>query len=422
MFFKCNFQRDPPPPRLTVSSSVIRGRDSSVRLLHLSLCLTITSTQRGDPKHSPYTRSLTGTELLSRAGQSSSAEIKLRCFYTVETYYPSMHSGSVSLTILDPKPDITVHFDEDFTIICLIRGSVSPDTTCNLYVGEESQPSFTEKIKRRKATSASGQQFCIFTPKHSDLISRLQSVRRKEVSCDYRVSSGPNSLSPRSDGKSFAHLVGVHISDPTTIQTPSIAVGLTPGPRSTLPPSTTVSPTEDTTVTPTTSLTSPLTPSTAVNPSSGSTVCCTLTTDTPASPTERGQSSTESDVESNSQESILVGRLWQAAVASGVGVLLVGLTAVCLCRRTKKNNSQRPTARQDDHSQFVDDLVSMGAVSSGVMVDSGDAGIDSQITYVLSTFMPSGLSLRTRDHLQVHSYCTCLNFGPNHINHIKTHI
>ncbi|XP_071239727.1 uncharacterized protein [Salvelinus alpinus] len=123
----------------------------------------------------------------------------------------------------DPKPDITVHFDEDFTIICLIRGSVSPDTTCNLYVGEESQPSFTAKIKKRKPTSASGQQFCQFTPKHSDLISRLQSVRRKEVSCDYRVSSGPNSLSPRSDGKSITHLVEVHISDPTTIQTPSIA-------------------------------------------------------------------------------------------------------------------------------------------------------------------------------------------------------
>ncbi|XP_055767425.1 uncharacterized protein LOC129842792 [Salvelinus fontinalis] len=201
-------------------------------------------------------------------------------------------------------------------------------------------------------------------------------------------------------------LVGVHISDPTTIQTPSMAVGLTPGPRSTLLPSTTVSPTEDTTVTPTTR----------------STVCCTLTTDTPASPTERGQSSTESDVESNSQESILVGQIWQAAVsvASGVGVLLVGLTAVCLCRRIKKTNSQRPTARQDDHSQY--DLVSMGAVSSGVMVDSGDAGIDSQITSVLYTFMPSGLSLRSRDHLQVHSYCTCLNFVPNLIHHIKMHI
>ncbi|XP_045547447.1 uncharacterized protein isoform X3 [Salmo salar] len=232
-----------------------------------------------------------------------------------------------------PKPDITVQFDEDFTIICLIPGSVSPDTTCNLYVGEESQPSFTAKIKKRKATSASGQEFCQFTPNHSDLISRLQSVRSKEVSCDYGVSSGPNSLSPRSDGYSFTDLVGVYISDPTTKPFP-------------------------------TGLTSPLTPSTAVNRTLG------------------GQSSKEIVVET------AVG-IWQGAVgvASGVGVLLMGLTAVYLCRRTKKNNSQRPTSRQDDHSQC--DLV-MEAMSSAGMLDLRDAGIYSLITSVPSTLLPSG--------------------------------
>ncbi|XP_071240020.1 uncharacterized protein [Salvelinus alpinus] len=124
---------------------------------------------------------------------------------------------------IDPKPDITVNFDGYFNIICLIRGSVSPDTTCNLYVGEESQPSFTAKIKKRKPLSASNQGFCRFLVTESDLIRSLQSVRSKEVSCDYRVNSGPNALSPRSDGYSFTHLVGVHISDPTTIQTPSVA-------------------------------------------------------------------------------------------------------------------------------------------------------------------------------------------------------
>ncbi|XP_071239245.1 uncharacterized protein [Salvelinus alpinus] len=240
--------QDPPPPRLTVSSTVIRERDSVQLSCQTPPSVSVSQcyfyTEGRDPKPSPCTSSLTGTELLSSAGQSSSAEIKLRCFYTVETHFPSMHSGSVSLSILDPKPDITVNFDGYFNVICLIRGLVSPDTTCNLYVGEESQPSFTAEIKKRKATSASIQWFCQFFPNNSDLISRLQSVRSKEVSCDYRVSSGPNSLSPRSDGYSFTDLVGVHISDPTTIQTPSIAVGLTPGPRSTLPPSTTVSPTE----------------------------------------------------------------------------------------------------------------------------------------------------------------------------------
>ncbi|XP_031690251.1 mucin-2-like isoform X3 [Oncorhynchus kisutch] len=382
-------------PQLTVSSTVIRETES-VQLscetppsLPVSHCYFNIEGRKNLPD-SLCTQTITGTELLKRSGPTFPAVVKVTCYYTVWKSPTSPFSDPVSVTVQDLKPDITVHFDEDFNIICLIPGSFSPDTTCNLYVGEESQPSFTAKIKKRKATSASKQWFCQFTPKHSDLISRLQSVRRKEVSCDYRLSSGPNSLSPRSDGHSFTDLVGVHISDPTTIQTPSIAVSLTPGPRSTLPPSTTASPTEDTTLTPTTSLTSPLTPSRAVNPSSGSTVCCTLTTDTPASPTERGQTSTESEVESNSQESILLGQLWQAAVgvASGVGVFLVGLTAVCLCRKTKKTNSQRPTARQDDHRQY--DLVSMGAVSSGVMVDSGDAGNDSQITSVLSMFMPSG--------------------------------
>ncbi|XP_045547445.1 uncharacterized protein isoform X31 [Salmo salar] len=300
-----------------------------------------------------------------------------------------------------PKPDITVHFDEDFTIICLIPGSVSPDSTCNLYVGEESQPSFTAKIKKRKATSAAGQPFCHFNTNHSDLISGLQSVRSKEVSCDYRVSSGPNSLSPRSDGKSFAHLVGVHISDPTTKHFP--AAGSTVS--STLTPNTPVRPT---TYRPTKflfspGLTSPLTPSTALNPSSGSTLSSTLTTDTPS----KGQSSTDIVVNSNSQESVPLSstltssltpgftvrptttvQLWQAVVgvASGVGVFLMGLTAVCLCRRTKKH-SQRPTARQDDHRQY--DLV-MGAVNSAGMLDSKDAGIYSLITSVPSTFLPSG--------------------------------
>ncbi|XP_045569155.1 uncharacterized protein [Salmo salar] len=129
-----------------------------------------------------------------------------------------------------PKPDIIVHRYMYFTIICLIPGSVSPDTTCNLYVGEESQPSFTAKIKKRQSTSAPRQEFCQFTPNHSDLISGLQSVRSKEVSCDYRVSSGPNSLSPRSDGYSFTDLVGDHISDPTTkhFPTETLLVILTP--------------------------------------------------------------------------------------------------------------------------------------------------------------------------------------------------
>ncbi|XP_020314339.2 uncharacterized protein LOC109868942 [Oncorhynchus kisutch] len=89
------------------------------------------------------------------------------------------------------------------------------------------------------------------------------------------------------------------------------------------------------------------------------------------------------------QESETAVQYWQGAVsvASGVAVFLMGLTAVYLCRRTRKTNSQRPTARQDDHRQC--DLV-MGAVSCACMLDSRDAGINSPITTVPSTFLPSG--------------------------------
>eukprot|EP00063_Salmo_salar_P012577 XP_013987412.1 PREDICTED: uncharacterized protein LOC106565145 isoform X3 [Salmo salar] len=527
---------DLPPPRLTVSSTVIRERDSVQLSCQTPPSVSVSQcyfyTEGRDPKPSPCTRSLTGAELLLWAGERLSAEIKLRCFYTVEAHYPSTHShpapitilgelqkpdisvndesshditiicvlpesvsdghscnlytgdqtqaykeawvrrfntalsklfctftvtkndlfrhlqlerdvscdyrvntGSPSLSprsdkyiIIGQKPNITVSLKENFIITCLIPGSVSNDTTCNLYVGEQSKRIFRAHIRKKKHTD-SNCCFCQFSVVESDLIRRLQTVKRKEVSCDYRVSSGPNSLSPRSDGYSFT-------------------VGLTPGPRSTLPPSTTVSPTEvstvtstltpDTTVTatssltspltpstavnptsvvstvtstlttdvtvrptsltsplapstavnPTSSLTSPLAPSTAVNPTSDLTVSPTLTTDTPKSPTERGQSSTDSVVNSNSPKIVLSVQLWQTAVcmASGVGVFLMGLTAVYLCRRTKKTNSQRPTTRQDDHSQC--DLV-MGAMSSADMLDSRDAGIYSLITSVPSTFLPS---------------------------------
>ncbi|XP_064815519.1 uncharacterized protein LOC135531410 isoform X2 [Oncorhynchus masou masou] len=196
-------------PQLIVSSTVIRETES-VQLscetppsLPVSHCYFNIEGRKNLPDSS-CSQTLTGTELLKRADQTFPDVVKVTCYYAVRRSHISPLSDPVSVTVQDPKPDITVNLDGYFNIICLIHGSVSPDTTCNLYVGEESQPSFTVKIMKRKATSAPGQQFCQFTPKHSDLISRLQSMRSKEVSCDYRVSSGPNSLSPRSDGHSFA--------------------------------------------------------------------------------------------------------------------------------------------------------------------------------------------------------------------------
>nr|XP_046169045.1 uncharacterized protein LOC124004292 isoform X4 [Oncorhynchus gorbuscha] len=294
-------------------------------------------------------------------------ERDVSCDYRVNTGSHSLSPRSDKYIITGQKPNITVSLKGNLIITCLIPGSVSNDTTCNLYVGEKSKCLFRARIWKKKHKDSEC-WFCQFSAAENDLISCLQSVRRKEVSCDYRVSSGPNSLSPRSDWNSFTLV-------------------LTPGPRSTLLPSKTASPTEDTIVRPTTSLTSPLTPSTAVNPTSGLT--SPLAPSTAVNHISGGQSSTDSIVNSNSQKRVWAVQLWQAAVcmASGVGMFWMGLTVVYLWRRTKKTNSLRPTARQDDHRQC--DLV-MGAMSSAGMLDSRDAGIYSLITSVPSTFLHSG--------------------------------
>ncbi|XP_029545962.1 uncharacterized protein LOC115147819 [Salmo trutta] len=210
--------KDLPQPSLTVIPAVIKERDS-VQLNcqtppSVSECYFIMEGQVEFTLPSPCQQTLTGTLLVRWTGQSSPAEVKIQCQYSATgSQFRSIYSEPSTVTIQDlpqltvsstviretesvhlscetppslhvshyPKPDITVHFDVYFNVICLIPGSVSPDTTCNLYVGEESQPSFTEKIKKRQSTSAPGQQFCQFTPKHSDLISGLQSVRSKEM-------------------------------------------------------------------------------------------------------------------------------------------------------------------------------------------------------------------------------------------------
>ncbi|CAB1354112.1 unnamed protein product, partial [Coregonus sp. 'balchen'] len=166
---------DPPPPRLTVSCTVIRERDS----IQLS-CETPPSvscspklTQQFIPDRWPmFIRVFLSRDRLFGSTRAGIVRLYLS---RVRLFHPSRDH---------PKPDIKVHFDEYFNIYGLISGSVSPDTTCNLYVGEESQLLLTAKIWKEK-TKASKQWFCKFSVTESDLIRRLQSVRRKEVSCDY---------------------------------------------------------------------------------------------------------------------------------------------------------------------------------------------------------------------------------------------
>ncbi|XP_034143494.1 uncharacterized protein LOC114828893 isoform X2 [Esox lucius] len=151
-------------------------------------------------------------------------------------------------------------------------------------------------------------------------------------------------------------------------------------------------------------------PSTAMNSTSGfnsssipSTAMNSISGFTPSSIPSTAMKSTSGRQNSNHQERYFVKLLWLAAggVASGLGLYLLGLTAFCLCRKSK-NSSQR-SVQQDDHNQVVD-LV-MGDMRSGGMVDSGNDGFYSVITSVPSTFLPSEnssqRSVQQDDHNQV---------------------
>ncbi|KAM6989520.1 uncharacterized protein LKV04_009168 isoform 4-T4 [Tautogolabrus adspersus] len=94
-----------PQPKLTVNPAVIRETDS----VTLN-CLTPSSVSQcyyqtlsaGTVRIFSCTQTLTGSELLMMDHQSSPAEVKVKCFYTVQIgdrNVPSPHSDTVSISI-----------------------------------------------------------------------------------------------------------------------------------------------------------------------------------------------------------------------------------------------------------------------------------------------------------------------------------
>ncbi|XP_031424439.1 uncharacterized protein LOC116220608 [Clupea harengus] len=80
-----------------------------------------------------------------------------------------------------------------FDIFCEIPKQSWNVTGCQLYTGHGENFYLTAKIQK-----ASGNCH-FFSVDENDLFRRLQSVRSREVSCDYTVNTEPSSLSPRSD-------------------------------------------------------------------------------------------------------------------------------------------------------------------------------------------------------------------------------
>ncbi|KAJ7999750.1 hypothetical protein DPEC_G00197650 [Dallia pectoralis] len=285
------------------------------------------------------------------------------------------------------KPVITVsHIEKDFLIICQIPGPAGSDTTCNMYGGDQSQILLKTVPRQKKKSTKSNSWFCQFTVTEDVLIRRLQSVRSQEVRCDYRVSSGSNSLSPRSDGYDMTvfldQLGDLMISDPTTKQTSSTAGSTVSSHLDPKPPGR-----------PTTSLTSPLT-STATT--SGLTASSTLTSvsiksqtpglssslipSTAKNPTTAGLTVSPylDHTTPDRPTTSLTSPLTSTATTSGLTVSST-LTSVSLKSQTEvKTYSQRSPAQQDEHNQHL----VKGDMRTGGLVDSEDDGIYSVVVYI----------------------------------------
>ncbi|KAL7407048.1 hypothetical protein ABVT39_002071 [Epinephelus coioides] len=127
------------PPKLTVNPAVINDTDSvtlncqTPSSVSVSQCHFYT-VSGGTAKVLSCLQTLTATELLEMAHQSSPARIQVTCFYTVkigEFNYPSSHSDTSSITIHTlPPPELTVYptvitETDSLTLNCQMPSSVS---------------------------------------------------------------------------------------------------------------------------------------------------------------------------------------------------------------------------------------------------------------------------------------------------------
>ncbi|XP_050923061.1 uncharacterized protein LOC108886587 isoform X7 [Lates calcarifer] len=128
----------PPPPKLTVNPPVITETDSvtlncqTPSSVSVSQCYIYTVKEQ-TAKVFPCVKTLTGTELLNMARQSSPAVVELTCYYTAEHrggQYQSLQSNMSSITIQPPPPKLTVNppvitETDSVTLNCQTPSSVS---------------------------------------------------------------------------------------------------------------------------------------------------------------------------------------------------------------------------------------------------------------------------------------------------------
>ncbi|XP_075893278.1 uncharacterized protein LOC142895849 isoform X2 [Nelusetta ayraudi] len=174
------------PPKLTVYPRVISAETDTVTLY----CHSPTSTpcdfiiEEESVQSSSCWKTLTGAELLAKKGQSSPAEVEVKCFYTVrrgEVYFPSLRSNTLSIHIQTPAPTVTVNTrniseTESVTLRCQPPPAVSAPQ-CYFYIVKGGFPKLLS---------------CVETLRGRELLlmSQQSSPAEVEVKCFYTVKLG----------------------------------------------------------------------------------------------------------------------------------------------------------------------------------------------------------------------------------------
>ncbi|XP_057218286.1 mucin-3A [Triplophysa rosa] len=224
---------------------------------------------------------------------------------------PSSPSLFTTVITYNEKPNITVFHHSslgEFRITCEIPGS--ENTGCCLFLGDSDQPLLKTDSHKR-----SGKILCSFTIQESDLFIKLRSVKSKSVSCNYSPKTDPSRSSPHSDKYNL------------TVQTPRVTTHQLPNTEPKTEESTIYSTSTFSTITSTTE------PQTSI-PSFGNTTGGADET-TPSlfsipvswSTTPVFQTSTPVKTEGSGRKSWFIMLL----ASTGGGILLTGLTGICLC-------------------------------------------------------------------------------------------
>ncbi|XP_041803140.1 uncharacterized protein LOC121613651 isoform X2 [Chelmon rostratus] len=398
-----------PPPTLTVYPPVITETDSvtlncqTPSSVSVSQCYFYTVNGGNVGGFSCREQTLRGTELLLMTSQSSPAEVKVKCYYTVkigDLNPPSPHSDTSSIIIhTGGKPQMSVqHFPGDHVLFtCSLPGSANHDTRCNLYFGETNDPVVTTTVWKQR--SSTNQWFCQFTVTIDHLLNRIRLVKQRKASCDYSLGSEPKALSPHSDGYSLTDIVENESSAAPTRSVAPMSTDLTPGVSTFLThvesasdiveEESRMTQTMQTFTTPTTGLTvsrhHASTPAAAAKQTSDQTLDgpATKATVFPVTPLSK-----------KSGTSIL--KLVLAATGFGVavGVILLGLGLLCNKRRTDRFSLKRTQAN------IKDDYVYMRNLDHGSLLPAGNDATYSVATSVPGADRPAGSEKLNRQEPQ----------------------